>query len=148
MADVDCLATLGDPWPNLGLVKSDIAFLGLTQAWEQRVEAMCKAELEQAHGRLRAVHRTRPGRALHIGSVMPSGSGWRLDRVEVREASIRNDRIAQRDTDLLSIVASLGGVVAAAALAGVDRKVMARYLTGDRPIPLSIRNELLSWVAI
>ncbi len=148
MADVDCLATLGDPWPNLGLVKSDIAFLGLTQAWEQRVEAMCKAELEQAHGRLRAVHRTRSGRALHIGSVMPSGSGWRLDKVEVREASVRNDRITQRDTDLLSIVASLGGVVAAAALAGVDRKVMARYLTGERPIPLGTRNELLSWVAI
>ncbi|MCU0690331.1 MAG: hypothetical protein MUF54_02915, partial [Polyangiaceae bacterium] len=120
MADVDCLATLGDPWPNLGLVKSDVAFLGLTQAWEQRVEAMCKAELEQAHGRIRAVHRTKPGRALHIGNVMPSGSGWRLDRVEVRGAGISGANKRPHGTDLLSIVTSLGGITPAAGLAGVS----------------------------
>ncbi len=147
MADVDCLATLGDPWPNLGLVKSDVAFLGLTQAWEQRVEAMCKAELEQAHGRIRAVHRTKPGRALHIGNVMPSGSGWRLDKVEVRAATIRRPGRDSEGKDLLSVVASLGGIVAAAGLAGVNRNTMAAYVSGRQPIPAAVLNELSCWVA-
>ncbi len=145
MADVDCLATLGDPWPNLGLVKSDIAFLGLTQAWEQRVEAMCKAELEQAHGRLRAVHRTRPGRALHIGNVMPSGSGWRLDRVETRDAIAPRKRSDISAPEFCTIVAELGGVVSAAALAGVTRQCMAKYVTGSWPVPAEVRRELMSW---
>ncbi|MGH7296780.1 MAG: hypothetical protein ACRELB_17710, partial [Polyangiaceae bacterium] len=57
MADADALVTLGDPWPNLGDARNDAAFLGLAAVWESRLEAMCRAELEQAHGRLRAVHR-------------------------------------------------------------------------------------------
>jgi len=145
MADVDCLATLGDPWPNLGLVKSDVAFLGLTQAWEQRVDAMCKAELEQAHGRIRAVHRTKPGRALHIGNVMPSGSGWRLDRVDVREPIAHRAHSDRARPELWQVVADLGGVVAAASLVGVTRQSMAKYVTGSRPVPAEVLRELTSW---
>ncbi len=147
MADIDCLATLGDPWPNLGLVKSDVAFLGLTQAWEQRVEAMCKAELEQAHGRIRAVHRTKPGRALHIGNVMPSGSGWRLDKVDVREPIAQRARVDHGGTELWKVVSDLGGVVAAAALAGVTRQSMAKYVTGATPVPADVLRELTSWLS-
>ena len=147
MADVDCLATLGDPWPNLGLVRSDVAFLGLTQAWEQRVEAMCKAELEQAHGRIRAVHRTKPGRALHIGNVMPSGSGWRLDKVDVREPIAQRARVDHGGTELWKVVSDLGGVVAAAALAGVTRQSMAKYVTGTTPVPADVLRELTSWLS-
>ena len=84
MADVDALITLGDPWPHLGDARNDAAFLGLAQAWQQRLEAMCRAELEQAHGRIRPVHRARPGRALHVGTVLPSGYGWTSGSVEMR----------------------------------------------------------------
>jgi len=148
MADVDCLATLGDPWPNLGLVRSDIAFLGLTETWEQRVEAMCKAELEQAHGRIRAVHRKRPGRALHVGSVTPSGSGWRQDKVEVRTLAAPAVTTRIDPTDLLAIVTKVGGITAAAGLAGVSTRTIARYLAGQHPAPEDLLRELSSWVAI
>jgi hypothetical protein len=109
---------------------------------------MCKAELEQAHGRIRAVHRTKPGRALHIGNVMPSGSGWRLDRVEVRGAAIPGINKRPHGTDLLSIVTSLGGITPAAGLAGVSARTMARYLTGESTIPAGVLRELSGWVAI
>jgi len=144
MADVDCLATLGDPWPNLGLVKSDIAFLGLEQVWERRVEAMCKADLEQAHGRIRAVHRKKPGRALHIGNVRPSGSGWQASQVEVREAGLRVNK-KPNVADLPTMIAELGGLAAACALASIDRKTMSLYVTGRWPVPVEVLEELQSW---
>lgn len=83
MADCDALATLGDPWVNLDAAQADAAFLGLGDTWEQRYEARCRAELEQAHGRLRTIHRTRPGRALHVGAVLPGGRGWESGEVQV-----------------------------------------------------------------
>jgi hypothetical protein len=144
MADVDCLATLGDPWPNLGLVRSDVAFLGLAEMWEPRMEAMCKAELEQAHGRIRAVHRTKPGRALHIGNVMPSGSGWTATLVDMRDGPTKQAKSAG-PAELWQIVSEIGGIRAAAALAGVEPKTMARYVTAERAIPADIFRELLSW---
>jgi hypothetical protein len=81
MADVDCLATLGDPWPPLNRVRHEVAFLGLEDTWESRMVSLCKAELEQAHGRLRAVHRVAPSRAVHVGSVRPTGHGWTIGQV-------------------------------------------------------------------
>ena len=95
MADVDALITLGDPWPHLGDARNDAAFLGLAQAWQQRLEAMCRAELEQAHGRIRPVHRARPGRALHVGTMLPSGYGWTSGSVEMRSMP-RGPRPASR----------------------------------------------------
>ena len=85
MAGVDQLVTLGDPWANLDEVKHACSYLGLPD-WEERYEAMCRAELEQAHGRLRTIHRTRPGRALHVGAVVPGGPGWEAEHVTLRRA--------------------------------------------------------------
>ena len=83
MADADALVTLGDPWPNLGDVRHACAVLGIEE-WEERFEAMARAELEQAHGRLRTVHRARPGRACHVGTLLPSGASWHPSAVDVR----------------------------------------------------------------
>lgn len=85
LATCDALATLGDPWMNLDAAQNDAAFLGLGDTWTERYEARCRAELEQAHGRLRTVHRTRPGRALHVGAVLPGGSRWEGGEVRVEE---------------------------------------------------------------
>jgi hypothetical protein len=95
MAEADNLITLGDPWANLDDVKHVCMYLGLAD-WEERYEAMCRAELEQAHGRLRTIHRTRPGRALHVGAIVPGGPGWstgkvRVQRAETVRAQGRND---------------------------------------------------------
>ncbi|MCP3870313.1 MAG: hypothetical protein GY703_19920, partial [Gammaproteobacteria bacterium] len=85
MSDIDCIATLGDPWPHLGNVRNEWAFLGFEKPWVDHMEALCRAELEQAHGRLRPVHRTKPGGALHIGNVLPGGTGWSSGEVKMRK---------------------------------------------------------------
>jgi hypothetical protein len=146
MADVDALATLGDPWPNLGEVKNQVAFLGLKEPWDARVEALCRAELEQAHGRLRVVHRTRPGRALHVGNVMPGGSGWKGDNVHIRRFKSGRPRnaAAMDSTELAHLVVELGGVGRAAAVIDCDRKTLSRYLHGQRSVPTTAAVRLRS----
>jgi hypothetical protein len=77
----DALATLGDPFPSLTDARHEATYLGLKD-WEGRYRALAAAELEQAHGRLRTVHRTAPCSMLHIGSLVPSG--WEHAKVSTR----------------------------------------------------------------
>ncbi len=146
MADVDCLATLGDPWPNIGVVDSDVAFLGLQEAWHARAQAMCRAELEQAHGRLRPVHRARPGRALHVGRILPSGTGWSSGNVEVRNMKGgRPENESDMGIDeLKQIVEKLGGVRATARLVGCDAMVISRCSGGKRQASARLASRLRS----
>ena len=144
MADADALITLGDPWPNLGDARNDAAFLGLADCWEQRLEAGCRAELEQAHGRLRAVHRRRPGRALHVGSMVPSGYGWTVGSVEVRTMT-PGPVVAQSAMDvkeLLGRVESLGGIRAAARALQCGHSTVSNYCAGRRPVPADVADAL------
>jgi hypothetical protein len=83
--DYDALVTFGDPWPNLGEVQNECDFLGLTDGWEERAAAMCRAELEQAHGRLRVPHRRTPCLMVHVGSVRPGGWSWDVETVRDEE---------------------------------------------------------------
>jgi hypothetical protein len=145
MADVDALITLGDPWPNVGDARNDAAFLGLETTWEQRLEAMCRAELEQAHGRIRAVHRTRPGRALHAGSVLPSGYGWTSGGVEIRAMQIV--AAAMDPSEFERHVRTLGGVRCAARALGCSPAAVTRYCTGQRAVPADLATKLRSLVA-
>lgn len=65
-AGCDVLATLGDPWPNLGASRAEAAALGLKpEAWALE---QTRAELLQAWGRARTVHRTSPVLVVHFGS--------------------------------------------------------------------------------
>ena len=145
MRDVDCLATLGDPWPNLDEVRHDVTFFGFPQTWEQRAEALCRAELEQAHGRLRAIHRQRPGRAMHVGRVLPGGSGWETGRVEQQTlAPFRKRNVAAMDLDeLRQHVERLGGVRAAARAIGCSHPTVLCYLRG-RAVPAVAADALRS----
>lgn len=131
-AEVDALATLGDPWSKLDVVRHDAAFLDLPDA-EQRIEDLARAELEQAHGRLRTIHRTRPGRALHVGRILPSGTGW-AGTVHVRHAQVGR-RANAPGVDLArlrALVDALGGSTVVARTTGVSRMTLHRYLTGER----------------
>lgn len=132
MAEADVLVTLGDPWVNLGDVKNECAFLGLAD-WEERYEALCRAELEQAHGRLRTVHRTRPGRALHVGAVVPGGRAWSEGAVHVHAVGPGRAKNPDRETrSLPALLQALGSVTKLADAIGCDRKTIRRYLTGER----------------
>ncbi len=129
---VDCLATLMDPWPNLQVVHDDMIFLGMPIGWQRRMVELCQAELEQAHGRLRVVHRTRPGRALHIGGVLPSGTGWTEGEVERRTLGIGRpaNKASMTVEELQAIVQANGGIRATARKIGCDHSSLIRYLNG------------------
>jgi hypothetical protein len=146
LADVDALATLGDLWMNLGDVRNDTAFLQLGESWQERYEAWCRAELEQAHGRLRAVHRTRPGRALHVGAVLPGGSGWASGQVEIRklEGGRPTTMAAMTADDLRKRIQGLGTQRQVAGLLGVSTATLERYLAGRCAIPAAIAERLRS----
>jgi len=135
MKDVDCLATLGDPWPPLNRVRHEVAFLGLVDSWESRTVELCKAELEQAHGRLRAMHRRAPAQALHIGSVQPTGHGWHVGPVEERLVSMGRpqNKVGMDICELRAIVNAMGGLRATARRIGCDHKTLSRYLAGRHP---------------
>jgi len=144
MADVDCLVTLGDPWPNVGQVARDMEYLGMPEESDARMEALCRAELEQGHGRLRTVHRTRPGRALHVGRVLPGGSGWCAGQVTREQMKAgRPGAVAPMTLDELeSAIVALGGVRAAARAADCSRTYLQRVRAGKRPISQKMTDNL------
>lgn len=117
--DHDAVVTLGDPWPDLGAAER-----GGVDA-----ESWTRSELEQAHGRLRTVHRTRPGRALHVGRVVPSG--WRPP-VEVRQAPRGRPRRLPHDTgDVRSRVEAAGGIRAVARALNLSTSTVHRWCVGE-----------------
>ena len=144
MADVDALITLGDPWTNVGDGRNDALFLGLEARGDARLEAACRAELEQAHGRLRAVRRTRPGRALHVGSMLPSGYGWTAGVVDIRTMKPGPARAetAMAVGELAERVKALGGARAAARAIGSSHVAVLNYCAGRRPVPASVAESL------
>lgn len=146
MADVDALVTLGDPWPNLADARNDAAFLGLASAWQERLEVMCRAELEQAHGRIRPVHRARPGRALHVGMVLPSGYGWTSGHVELRvmPRGPRPQVAVVSSEAFRAIVERVGGVRVAARHLRCGPATISRYCSGERAVPPKVLEALAS----
>lgn len=75
-AGCDVLATLGDPWPNLGAARAEALALGLNdpEAWALE---QTRAELLQAWGRARTVHRASPVLVVHLGSLaLALASNW------------------------------------------------------------------------
>src|SRR5690606_14901178 len=107
--------------------------------WEQWAEAHCRAELEQAHGRLRTIHRQSPGRALHIGMVLPGGPKWGARQVEVRsnQGGRPTQSAPNAHAELRAIAAELGGVRATAHYLDCAPSQVRQWLNGDRPIPLT-----------
>jgi len=144
MSDMDCLATLGDPWPNIGQVERDMDYLGMIEEAQARQEALCRAELEQAHGRLRTVHRSHPGRALHVGRVLPGGSGWCGGQVIRKQMSVGRPGALEPMSiaELEAIIANCGSVSAAARKAGCSRAYLLRCRSGKRPVSARIAKAL------
>jgi hypothetical protein len=149
--DLDGLVTLGDPWRNLGEVQHEVDYLGLAGGWEARVEAQARAELEQAHGRLRTIHRTRPCRQLHVGAVVPGGwPSWASRRPpEGRPENVEGMSVEE----LRDVVGRLGGpsevVRRFGSVAGglhLSRSGLARYVSGERHVPPAVAIPLRSLV--
>lgn len=171
--DADALCTLGDPVPNLGALRHDAAFLGLPDP-DSRSEAVARAELEQAHGRLRTVHRTRAARSAHVGRVLPGG--WH--GAEIRGRSRADDwkrggqmgaehghlgakfghlgaeaGTAMRNSgdmtaeEVAARVAALGGIRSAARSLGISPASVSLYANGKRLVSHDVAYKLRSLTA-
>lgn len=149
-AGVDLVISFGDPWENRDANDAEIEFLlrhvdrvppELRAAFLQAVEALWKekvrVELEQVHGRMRTIYRTREGRSCHVGSVLPGGYGW-------PNADIRHDtpgptaRVSKVMADAIrAMVAARGGPTRVAQGTGVGRTAVSNYMSGHRVPPQS-----------
>ena len=65
-AQADGLISLGDPIPNIDSV-------GRVHGSATIAPELAAAELDQAHGRLRLIHRTTPAVCVHVGRIAPAG---------------------------------------------------------------------------
>jgi hypothetical protein len=99
-AGCDLVVTLGDPWPDLGAARAEALALGL--APDEHALDLARAELLQAWGRARTVHRQTPVLVLHLGSrkLAPDAS-WAPQWVAVQteEPPPHRPRSVQPATD-------------------------------------------------
>jgi hypothetical protein len=137
--DFDALVTLGDPFGPPDHVERELLLLDLPsgeEAVRERSAALAAAELEQAHGRLRAPHRTAPARALHVGGVVPAGwSGHRT--VEGLASAITPAEVAR-------LVAIHGGPRVVGRLLGKSHGAVSHWCSGLRRCPPDVAEWLRS----
>jgi hypothetical protein len=89
MAHLSGVITIGDPRPNVHSVWQEAEFIGADGFEADQIAInKCRDELEQGQGRLRTIHRMEVGRALHIGQLIPKGTGWSRSDVDVRPTVI------------------------------------------------------------
>lgn len=134
MADCDATVTLMDPRPNLGDDRLKAEYLGLPA--DGRIDDLARAELEQAHGRLRTVHRQRPGRQLHVGALVPSG--WEGRPVTVERLTVgrpRNTEAMTAEAFAEARAASGESVRGFAKALRISEGAVRRYESGERGVP-------------
>lgn len=134
MKDCDALVTLGDPRLDVSYVSDEVDMIGTSdlQSAEERVELQATAELEQAHGRLRAIWRIRGGRSAHIGALVPSGFGWDEALVEAgaggpSDASYVNVELA---SVIRAMVDRLGGASCVSKWLRVSQNTVSSWCWG------------------
>ena len=155
----DALITFGDPRPNLGETRATAALLGLDDAEHARqYEHAVAAELEQAHGRLRAPQRTTPATAVHVGTVPPLSWDSRANVLEMPRGqaklveggseSTQRRRAAEHPVtapaatmtadEIRAEFARLGwSQTTAARVLGVSQSTISRWVTGRLPVTVA-----------
>lgn len=129
----DVCVTLGDPRPNIGVTQREAYYLAEGETPEERNAAVARAELQQAHGRLRPIHRTKPAWMVHIGDLRPDG--WSNEVTEVKSVRGRSGPSLEPEMtqgELHDRIALFGGSARAfAAAAFIPWGTFANYL-GER----------------
>jgi len=130
LADCDATITLMDPRPNLGDEAIKAEYLGVDL--DDRLDELAAAELQQAHGRLRTIHRRRPGRQLHVGAVVPAG--WRNAEVRPLPVGRPANVAAMTAEELKAIREELGmGLREMARALSVSDRTIRRFESTDEP---------------
>lgn len=142
--DIDALVTLGDPWRGREPAEDVAAYLGFKDAFDEQRTVDCRAALERAHALLRAGERERPGRALHIGSVLPGATGWHFGNVSVRGLPVGRPRraSAMATIELEQIIEQLGGVKPTARLVRLHPTTLRDYCKGRANVPAAVAKKL------
>ncbi|MBL8684405.1 MAG: hypothetical protein JNK05_34850 [Myxococcales bacterium] len=132
MIGVDATLTLMDPRPNLGAVRDQLELCGSKASDSARLVELAAAELEQAHGRLRTIHRSTEGYQLHIGDVVPRG--WHQAAILSRAVGRPATEPAMSAAELRAIRGDLPVREFASALE-VSHVTVVRYESTERAIP-------------
>lgn len=144
MKDADLLMTLGDPRPNVSDTEHTVRFLDSATDAATRNLQLAQAELEQAQGRLRTVQRTKSARALHVGAIRPSGTGW--SRPDVMAMSLpKGKHSAESEKQALEeFVSRHRSMKAAAEALNISAKTLKRYLIGERKMPSTALSRIVA----
>lgn len=135
MIGVDATFTLLDPRPNLGAVRDQLALCGSTTNDSARLVELAAAELEQAHGRLRTIHRTTEGYQLHVGDVVPRG--WYAATIVTRAVGRPTTESAMTADEFRALRGDASVREFATAL-GVSHPTVIRYESTKRAIPSDV----------
>lgn len=146
MSDVDTLATVGDPWGELGESAENAKYLGVAD-WEAWYRRKTSEEIEQALGRLRTVWVSTNLRAMHVGTMLPSDPRWSGGVTFRRLQAHRPSAVAAMSADTLRSLLTQSGMSlrAAATALGVSKSALSFYLRGDRPIPTAFGLRAEEW---
>jgi hypothetical protein len=141
-SSIDGLITLGDPWPDLRLIRRENQMLRLApEQADQRSADLAAAELAQAHGRLRAPRQIKATCAVHVGAIIPAG--WSLANTTVHQ--LQDGRPIQPSAmsvgELCAYITRAGGNRALARAIGCSDSTIRRYF-GGKPIPIEFANGL------
>jgi len=134
-ADLDGVVTVGDPWPDVGVVGDERDALALDEETRDSWNIVhVQQELAQAQGRLRTVRQSKPTVAIHVGRIMPAG--WHsLATVIERPVGRRATPPSIDPEELGKLVASLGTVSEVSKRIGCSERSLRAYLKGERAMP-------------
>jgi hypothetical protein len=133
--------TLGDPIPEIGEEHERASVLGLDG--DSHIRAIARAELAQAHGRLRDPSRSTPATHVHVGMVAPLGWTSAMTSVVVRAPGGRRNERTVSTATLRAFVERSGGQRAAARKLGIHLRSLQRYLAG-RALPRDLAGKISS----
>ncbi len=145
--ELEALGTLGDPIPNIGVLERQAAWvrrgtvaIAPPEDWARQHAA---AELEQAHGRLRTVHRKYPARQAHVGTIVPAGWGDRVRVVEAADGRPRGVEVEQ----IGELIKHLGGATLVAKQLGMARSSVNRWVSKEARPPTEVVRALFELAA-
>jgi hypothetical protein len=140
---LNCVISVGDPWPHIGAVQAECRLLELEGASEARVLRAARAELAQAHGRIRACRRTRPALLVHVGGLIPTG--WHIGNASVIAAAPgpSPNPSFMSVPELRQVVDILGARGLARAVGDRSEGSIRAYLRG-RAIPRGVAEQIRS----
>jgi hypothetical protein len=151
---LDLLATVGDPRPNVVDADRAAAYVGPRKdgtpfVSEHHHEVIARAELRQAHGRLRTPRRASMCMSLHVGALVPFGTGWEAENVTiVTDGDMDNSRNLRAIAGLHAALGALGSHAAVCGALGVDPFTLKRWVLGAVDVPIATFDALLQrgWI--